>query len=811
MRRHLLIVLCLFLLGWFAFAQEGFQGPDPAAPRAVERVLDVPLPDVPSFIGWVEDEFVVEFLPEAARHLNARSTVSGRPLVDDLGIQAILDGYGVERFARQFQGARMQSPDSPFPDLTGYFKVKLPQEAPLDDVMNAFTEHPDVDHVEKIGIHTLFANPSNDTYYRNPPPSFPNDQWHLWDTNSIQAEDAWDLTTGSTDVLVGILDSGTRYYHIDIGGWSVPWGPDNPFAGGNVFINPGETPGNGIDDDGNGFVDDTVGWDFVSSAGGRGVSCIDDDCSGVDNDPDDTNGHGTHTAGTMSAITNNGLQVAGVAGGFAAGGNADPGNGCKLVSMRIGYHARIQGFVTGVVRMDWAAEAMNYMAGLVDDGHNVAAINCSWGSSNSGGLNAAVDNLLAHDVMVIAAAGNSNSSSPDFLGGKAGVMNVAATAQNGTGASFTNHGSWVDVAAPGVDILSTYRNPDDPDPAQNYIALQDGTSMSAPHVAGIAALLESCDSSLSRTDKFNLIVGNTIPYNDGRDLGSGIADANAALIAAGNCGGTPCDVTAAFSGSPTSGCASLNVSFTDQSSGSPTSWTWDFGDGNGSNAQNPSHTYTAAGNYTVSLTATNATCSDTLTQTAYVSVSDAPVANFSGSPTSGNNPLLVNFTDSSSGNPTSWTWTFGDGNGSSAQNPSHTYTAAGLYTVSLTVSNACGGDSLTLTDYIMVEDPPPSSTMHVSSIVLDTANQGGGNKAGQATVTIVDNAGNPVAGVSVSGDFTGDVTGSASGTTNGSGVAVLVSPTTNKGRTNFTFCVTNVSGGSLTYEPGDNVETCDSI
>ena len=92
---------------------------------------------------------------------------------------------------------------------------------------------------------------------------------------------------------------------------------------------------------------------------------------------------------------------------------------------------------------------MNYLADLVDAGHNVAAVNCSWGSSNSGGLNAAVDNLLAHDVMVIHAAGNSNSSSADFLGTKAGVMNVAATDMNGNGANFTNHGSWVDVAAPG--------------------------------------------------------------------------------------------------------------------------------------------------------------------------------------------------------------------------------------------------------------------------------------------------------------------------------------------------------------------------
>ncbi len=195
----------------------------------------------------------------------------------------------------------------------------------------------------------------------------------------------------------------------------------------------------------------------------------------------------------------------------------------------------------------------------------------------------------------------------------------------------------------------------------------------------------------------------------------------------------PAPLSADFSGTPRSGDAPLTVQFTDASSGDPTSWSWDFGDGDTSNAQNPEHTYAAAGTYTVSLTvskgvfnagihssrirvphgapltASNGGESDTETKTDYITVTEPsvpPVAVFSGTPTSGDVPLTVQFTDGSSGVPTSWSWAFGDGETSVVQNPEYTYTAAGTYTVSLTVSNAVGEDTLTETDYILVTAPP---------------------------------------------------------------------------------------------------------
>jgi PKD repeat protein len=145
------------------------------------------------------------------------------------------------------------------------------------------------------------------------------------------------------------------------------------------------------------------------------------------------------------------------------------------------------------------------------------------------------------------------------------------------------------------------------------------------------------------------------------------------------------------------------VNFTDTSTNSPTSWSWTFGDGGTSTSQNPSHQYASANSYTVSLQATNAGGSDTETKTNYITVTVAPpVANFSGSPTSGNAPLTVNFTDSSTNTPTSWSWNFGDGGTSTAQNPSHQYTSANSYTVSLQATNAGGSDTETKTNYITV-------------------------------------------------------------------------------------------------------------
>ncbi len=160
-----------------------------------------------------------------------------------------------------------------------------------------------------------------------------------------------------------------------------------------------------------------------------------------------------------------------------------------------------------------------------------------------------------------------------------------------------------------------------------------------------------------------------------------------------------------FIGDPTSGYAPLTVYFLDISEGEVTSWSWDFGDTETSTEQDPIHEYQSAGIYTVSLTATGLDGSDTETKTNFITVSDTPlppVAGFTGSPTSGDAPLNVQFTDESTENITSWSWDFGDGGSSTQQNPSHTYGTAGVYTVGLTVTGPGGSDTETKTDYINV-------------------------------------------------------------------------------------------------------------
>ena len=154
-------------------------------------------------------------------------------------------------------------------------------------------------------------------------------------------------------------------------------------------------------------------------------------------------------------------------------------------------------------------------------------------------------------------------------------------------------------------------------------------------------------------------------------------------------------LTASFTFTPSSPAVGQAVQFTDTSTGSPTSWQWNFGDGATSSSQNPSHAFTAAASYTVTLIATNASGSKTVNRT--VTVVSALAASFAYSPASPVAGQAVQFTDTSTGSPTSWQWNFGDGATSTFQNPSHTFTTPASYTVTLTVSNTSGSKSINRT------------------------------------------------------------------------------------------------------------------
>lgn len=161
--------------------------------------------------------------------------------------------------------------------------------------------------------------------------------------------------------------------------------------------------------------------------------------------------------------------------------------------------------------------------------------------------------------------------------------------------------------------------------------------------------------------------------------------------------------TADFMGDPTSGTVPLEVQFTDLSVDSVNIWDWDFGDGATSTEQDPLHTYDTAGVYTVSLTVIGPGGSDEAIKEDYITVNpEAPQADFSGTPTSGDAPLMVEFTDLSTGETDAWKWHFGDGDSAMVQHPEHEYTDPGSYTVSLTASGAGGSDIETKEDYILV-------------------------------------------------------------------------------------------------------------
>lgn len=201
--------------------------------------------------------------------------------------------------------------------------------------------------------------------------------------------------------------------------------------------------------------------------------------------------------------------------------------------------------------------------------------------------------------------------------------------------------------------------------------------------------------------------------------------AAAGIVVCAGLMGCPAPPTADFTASPTTGEAPLEVEFTDLSdrgSASIEMWRWDFGDGRLSSLRRPTHTYADPGLYQVSLTVTSSAGSDTEVKTDYIYVTKPPAAEFTATPTSGDMPLRVEFTDEStpgSSPITQWRWSFGDGSRSSAKNPSHTYTRPGIYAISLSVYSAEGNNTKTKVDYVTVIEP--KDVLEVSNTQYDFA------------------------------------------------------------------------------------------
>lgn len=366
----------------------------------------------------------------------------------------------------------------------GFFSVTAPGASVAD--MRTWAAAAGAHSLEPDFVITAAALPNDPSFSR---------LWGLHNTGQtggvvdadLDAPEAWNVTTGSRSVVVAVVDTGIDYRHPDLAA--------------NMWRNPGEVAGDGIDNDRNGFVDDVHGWDFANN----------------DADPFDDEGHGTHVSGTIGAVGNNGVGVTGVAWNVSL-------MGLKFLG------------ADGSGTTSAAIAALNYATRMRRDfGVNVVATNNSWGG---GGASTTLRDAIAAGetagIVCVAAAGNetaNNDATPSYPGNYA-TLSVAATDASNRLASFSNYGATtVDIAAPGVGVYSTV-------PSGGY-ASYSGTSMATPQVTGVVALLKAANpqATVSQVRAAILATAVPVPALAGKVATGGLVNAAAALAVIG--GTTP--------------------------------------------------------------------------------------------------------------------------------------------------------------------------------------------------------------------------------------------------------------------------------
>lgn len=435
--------------------------------------------------------------------------------------------------------------------------VSLPAGADVKAAIAVYEKDPAVLYAEPNYLYRFVSIPDD--------PSF-GLQWGLKNTGQyggtagadISAPDAWNISTGSDAVIIAVSDTGVDYNHPDLRD--------------NIWTNPGETGTdsgghdkrfNGIDDDLDGYIDDWNGWNFYFH----------------NNDIMDYEGHGTHVSGIIGAVGNNSVGISGV--------------NWKVKVMPLDISMRNGGYLSTVAAVEGFHFAKN---------HSAKIISCSWGGyGDSSYLRDAVANNP--DVLFVFAAGNDandNDINP-FNPASYPYDNVISVAASDTGdnlAWFSNYGrDSVDLAAPGYATYSTY-----PSSFGSYAYLS-GTSMAAPHVAGVAGLIMAMQPNSSPVQIRNAILENVDVKSPliGRINTSGRLNAYYPLRYPDE------PFSAGFTMDTAEGEIPLTVRFTDMSTGNPDTWSWDFGTGNVSSLQNPEYTFTQTGLFTVTLIITNST------------------------------------------------------------------------------------------------------------------------------------------------------------------------------------------------------------
>ena len=373
--------------------------------------------------------------------------------------------------------------------------LRLPQRLPLTEVERIAAQLstlPEVEYAEPDYVMLPMLTP-NDSLY--------NQQWHYYETYGINLPQAWDITTGNASTVVAVIDTGHRP-HADlasriVGGYDFISDPDVANDGNGRDSNP-EDPG-----------------DWVTSAEASNPSSPFYGCP-----PGPSSWHGTHVAGTIGAVTNNGQGVAGV--NWQA----------KLLTVRV--LGKCGGYTSDIIDgMRWAAGLS--VTGVPNNPHPAKVLNLSLGGSGTcpAPWQLAINAVNAAGAVVVVAAGNSNANAANYTPASCnGVITVGATNRSGVRAWYSNYGSVVDISAPGGDsaggVLST-ANTGTQGPASDSYAYKQGTSMAAPHVAGVVSLMLAVNPTLNFTQTETILKLTAKPFGPSHTC-SGTTTCSAGIV-----------------------------------------------------------------------------------------------------------------------------------------------------------------------------------------------------------------------------------------------------------------------------------------